>query len=487
MLREWKLNLSPRPEGQKLSYLDISRLLITEIRRGRLEAGDVLPGSRELASQLRVNRKTVIRAFDELVRQGWLTSEATRGTFVSAALPVSIQVQQASVRERGRDESPHFLSLSPPPDIAAVFRAPGVICLDDGVPDTRIFPTEAFARALRTGISMAGRRDRLGYGDPRGSLSLRDAVAKMLNQERGLAVTAANICITRGSQMALYVIGRTMLRGGDAIVVEALTYPAAREAFRSVGAEVLSVRLDQGGIDVEDLEEKCRKHKVRLVYLTPHHQYPTTVSLRPERRIRLMALASQFGFAVIEDDYDHEFHFDGRPLLPLASGNPEKSIYVGSMSKLLAPGLRIGFVAGPVAVIERIASEVLLIDRQGDPSTEFAVSELIESGELRRHANRARKVYAERRAAMGQLLKDVFGSRLSFNVPEGGLAFWIEFHRKEELQRFEEGAPLHGLRWTHSSAFASTDQAPKGLRLGFASLDEAEMGTVIRSMVKACG
>src|SRR6202034_2688453 len=191
----------------------------------------------------------------------------------------------------------------------------------DGAPDTRQIPIDALARAYHNALGRRLGRGRLGYGDPRGTLELRAAISNMLNIDRGLTTTPDNICLTRGSQMAIYLASRILAGPGDTVVMEELSYPPAREAFRMAGAEVVPVPLDDKGMQVDELEKICRKKRVRAVYVTPHHQFPTTVCMRPERRLRLLSLAPQFGFAIVEDDYDHEFHFTHQPMHPLASAD----------------------------------------------------------------------------------------------------------------------------------------------------------------------
>ena len=154
------------------------------------------------------------------------------------------------------------------------------------------------------------------------------------------------------------------------MLVEGLSYAPARDAFVAAGADVIGVRLDSEGVDVEEVERYCRQRRVRAVYVTPHHQFPTTVSLKADRRSRLLDLAGRFGFAVLEDDYDHEFHYDSQPLLPMASYSPHRSIYIGSTSKLLVPGLRVGYVAAPKEVIKSMANEAAIVDRQGNTLTD---------------------------------------------------------------------------------------------------------------------
>jgi GntR family transcriptional regulator/MocR family aminotransferase len=292
----------------------------------------------------------------------------------------------------------------------------------------------------------------------------------MLRSERGLRVTAANICITRGSQNGIFLAAQVLLRPGRGVAVEQLTYEPAVAAFRACNAEVVPVRLGPDGIDVDDLERVCRRHRISAIFLTPHHQFPTTVALRPERRLRLLNLASQFGFAIIEDDYDHEFHFESQPLLPIAAYAPDHVIYVGSLSKLLLPALRIGYVAAPEAVIDAIAHRVSLVDGMGNTLTEEAAAEMIDNGELRRHGRKVMQTYAARREAFDASLKAELGDLVDYSRPDGGLAFWLRFRRPADLQRVEERAPALGLRFASSRSFAVDEATPSGLRVGFASL-----------------
>jgi GntR family transcriptional regulator / MocR family aminotransferase len=186
---------------------------------------------------------------------------------------------------------------------------------------------------------------------------------------------ADNICLTRGSQMAIFLVSRILAGRGDTVVTETLSYPPARESFISAGADVVAVGLDAQGMRVDELEAICRKKRVTAVYVTPHRQFPTTVLMTVERRIRLLSLAAQFGFALVEDDYDHEYHFSHQPMLPLASADPTgKVVYIGSMSKILSTHVRLGYIAAPKVFIDRVASEITMVDRQGDPVTELAVA-----------------------------------------------------------------------------------------------------------------
>jgi GntR family transcriptional regulator / MocR family aminotransferase len=472
MLRPWDFKIVIRRNTKAGVFLQIAHALIDEIKRGRLAPGTALPGSRELAQSLEINRKTVLQAYAELEAQGWVTTQKTRGTFVSAHLP------EVSAKEsrRGRiPERPDFRMVGSAPNIPLILPKKNMLAFDDGAPDTRQIPADALARAYRNALGQRVGRGRLGYGDPRGTRELRAAISGMLNMDRGLTTTPDNICLTRGSQMAIYLAARILAGPGDSVVMEELSYPPAREAFRFAGGEVVAVGLDSQGMRVDELEKICRKKRVRAVYVTPHHQFPTTVLMKPDRRMRLLALAAQFGFAIVEDDYDHEFHFVHQPMLPLASADMYgKVVYIGSLSKILSPSLRLGYLVGPKSFIDRAASEIMMIDRQGDPATEGAVGELIDSGEVHRHTRKVMKIYGERREFFAGLLKSLFGSRIAFTMPDGGLAFWVTF-KDTDLDHLAAAATRHGVTLLPASAFITTPRPIAAARLGFASMDLPEL------------
>ncbi len=465
------------------AYLQIAHALIDAIRRGRLASGSALPGTRELAVRVGVNRKTIQQSYDELVAQGWLTAEATRGTFVSAALP--LVAEAAAPLVPGGRVAAYSLRRAAP-DLPVVLPADGALVFDDGAPDTRLMPAELVARAYRRALLQGSRRNRLGYGDPRGSLLLREAVAEMLKADRGLDCTPDNICITRGSQMGIFLSARLLAQSGDCVAVERLSYPPAREAFRAAGGKILSIDMDDQGMRVERLEALCREQTIRAVYVTPHHHFPTTVVLPPERRISLLALAEQYGFVIVEDDYDHEFHFSHRPMLPLASAHGWGNLlYIGSLSKLLSPSLRIGYLVAAESVVSRAAAEIMMIDRQGDPVTEAAAADLMTSGVLKSHARKVLRIYAERRECLAASLLAELGAAVEFSLPPGGLALWVNFAPRIDLAALAAAGLRHHVGLTPGQAFASNGEKIQGARLGFGSMNEAELGEAVRRLKRA--
>jgi GntR family transcriptional regulator/MocR family aminotransferase len=245
--------------------------------------------------------------------------------------------------------------------------------------------------------------------------------------------------------------------------------------------------VDAHGLDVTALEQLVREQPLRGVYVTPHHQFPTTVTLAPARRLRLLELAREQRFWVLEDDYDHEFHYEGRPVLPLASADVHGVVvYVGTLSKVLAPGMRLGFVVAPAAVIERLASTRRFVDRQGDHLLGMAIAELMEEGEIQRHIRRAKRIYAERRARLASLLEAQFGGALSFRLPTGGTAFWVRVASDVNVDAWAARALEEtALVLQPARQFAFDGKSRPYVRLGFAQHDEREVREAIRRMAVA--
>lgn len=486
MLRPWRLNIEIDRDSDTAIYLQIAQRIIEEIQRGRLMPGVVLPGTRELSVRLNVNRKTVVLAYEELVAQGWLSTEGKRGTFVSPEIPVFDGLFSGSgAAKKPVPATRYKLYGDALPSEDHVSRNT-MIDFGDGVPDTRLIPFEIISRAFRHALIISARANRLGYGDPRGSLTLRQAIVKMVNMERGLCVDIDNICIVRGSQMGIFLAARLLVKPGDGVVLENLSYSPAREAFKSCGAKIFNVSQDSQGMCLDELEQVCRHHRVRAVYVTPHHQFPTTVMMSADRRLKLLMLAERYDFAIVEDDYDHEFHFSHHPVLPLASlDRLGRVIYVGSLSKVLAPGMRVGYLIAPANVIDRCASEIMLIDRQGNVVAELAAAELLESGEIRRHVRRTLKVYDERRTVLAELIRTEIGPVAKFELPDGGLAIWLRLDARLDMRRLIGDMRIEQVRALPGSHFSENGHDIHAIRLGYGNLDLNELHGGMQKLKRA--
>lgn len=482
--------LPPLPSGTAHLplFARIAALLSEEIRRGRLRAGERLPGSRTLAEQLGVGRNTVVAAYAELEAEGWLVTRAAGGSFVSAEVP---EARPRAPRAKAREGTPGFELEARPLD--RLHQAPaGTLGLFGGIPDLRQFPTDLLARAYRRALRGSAAAS-LDYTTPFGDSRLRAALARTVAQTRALAVTSEQILVTHGSQMALDLVARALVRPGDRVAIEEIGYRPAWAALQHAGASLVQLPVDAHGLSVDALENALKSGPIRALYLTPHHHYPTTVVLSIGRRARLLELAARHRFAVIEDDYDHEFHYDGRPLASLAGADRAGVVvYIGTLAKVLAPALRLGFVAAPRAVIETLGALRWYVDRHGDTVTERAVAELLEDGEVARHARRMRRVYHARRDAFVAALRRHLGEALAFDVPTGGMALWAVAAPDIDTERWLERAEQRQVSFTLGSSYVAPElsaarrrQYGQCLRLGFARYDEPELETAVKRLAKA--
>ena len=472
MLRRWSPRFVVRDNGTHSLSTQIFKALCHEIQIGRLAPGDALPGARELAAALEVNHKTVAKVYARLAIEGWVDATRRRGTFVAETIPpqephtVAQTDMLAALADRARAVGHPLL-----------WPAKAEVRFDDGLPDQTLIPVDALARSFSGAVRSASRKNMFSYADPSGTVELRKAVSQMLNLTRGMSTRPEEICITRGSQLAIWLVAQTFVQRGDAVVFESLTYPPAVDAFSASGAQIVRLNSGPGTLDADELETVCRRNRVKVVYTPPHNHFPSTTTLPADQRMRLKMLARQFGFLIVEDDYDHEFHYDSLPMFPMASNDPGGNIiYLSSFSKALAPSLRIGFIAARREICEGIARMVGVTDRQGDVIGELAIAELMENGELVRHLRRSHGIYRKRRDLMVEMARNILPEFASTSSPSGGLACWLELHQPIDSGVHRRNREQHGIQYLVSSDCAADSRLPDvGLRLGFASLPEPSL------------
>ena len=486
MGRNYLIALPPE-RGTEPLYVSISRALANDISRNRLKPGEQLPSSRKLAEMLGVNRNTVHAALAELIAQGWVEARRAKGVFVLA--PSAAETPRPVARALPlRAELPARLGfeLAAAEELRIGAAIPeNTLLLTGGIPDPRLFPSELLARAYRRVLGQNGARV-LNYGDARGALRLRCALADMLRRLRGLTAGPDEVLITRGSQQAIWLTAHSLLRAGDRVGVESWGYPPAWDALRSTGATLVPLEVDGDGVRLDSIEHALAAGPLRALYLTPHHQYPTMVALSARRRLRLLELAKQHRFALLEDDYAHEFQYEGRPRLPLASADRHGVVvYIGTLSKILAPGLRVGYAVAPRPLIERMAGLRTAVDRQGDAIAETALAELLEDGELERHTRRMRRIYHQRRDVLASELAKQLGERVSFELPQGGMALWVRVHGTKP-ERWVERARARGVTFRAGSELSliAREEVPY-VRMGFTNLNERELERAVRAAAAA--
>ncbi|MCH9687372.1 MAG: PLP-dependent aminotransferase family protein [Deltaproteobacteria bacterium] len=471
-------------------YRRVAQAIAVDIRCGRLPAGTVLPGTRRLAQTLGIHRNTALAAYRELAGEGFIDTRPGLGTFVVERQGTDEPTPLTAARHRVPRTAPYRLRTPSGALIRRRPHPPGTLVLSH-LPAPSEVPGVALARAYRGALrrradDVLDYAQRYDSGAPFGHPRLRRALAQMLARTRGLMATAEDVLVTTGSQMALYLVALALVEPGDVIAVEGLGYRPVWEAFRFAGAVVVPVGVDREGLCVEELRALTERTAVRAVYVTPHHQHPTGVTLTPPRRRALLELATAHDMAVIEDDYDCQFEYGGRTIRPLASIDPQgRVIYVGSLSKVLAPGLRIGYAVAPNSVLELMAERRCFIDRQGDHALACAVAEMIENGELRRHIGRLHATYRSRRDALAEALQSRLGGAIDFDVPEGGTAVWARVDTGIDVDRWHARAIEHGVVFEPGSSFSLSPGASAHARFGFAGLSVPQLQEAVRRLALA--
>jgi GntR family transcriptional regulator/MocR family aminotransferase len=462
---------------QRPVYLQLSDAILLLIKQGKIKSGQKLPPSRSMATLLGVNRITVSKAIDELQMQGWLESFVGRGTFVSAHIPESDPKKLASQGVHQPQQIAGFAINMPEHLQNTVFVPHAALHLDDGYPDPKLAPLKELYRAYRNQLTRGGLYYKFGsYGSPAGPELYTNAISRYLNESRGLKTSAKNILSVRGTLMGINLVCNALIQPGDIIVSGVPGWKRAEHNFIHAKANHIGIPVDKHGLVVEELKKICKRRKVRMVYVTPHHHYPTTVSLRIDRRLELLQLANQYGFFIFEDDYDFDFHYNYRPLLPLASADESGMvIYCGSFSKCFSPAFRMGYLAAPENIITHLANTRVLLDRQGDHILDNAMAELLNDGTVYRFIRKALTIYGKRRDHFCNLLKDELNGITDFSVPEGGMTVWARFDASIHLEELARQAYKKGLYFSDGFLHRYTGYCENATRLGFASAPPEEL------------
>ena len=474
------------PNINRPLYLQLSDQVIGFIKSGILAPRSKLPGSRTLSNDLSIHRKTVIAAYDELIAQGWIESKPARGTFVSHSLPILTpkKLHKYSIPKNGIYQAGFEFKKRAHLERKGLKTISTPIKIDDGVPDHRLAPIEDIARNYRSIVKKAHHKDLLSYGDPYGNIELRKALVSYLHQSRGLKVSIDNIVITRGSQMGIYLASQLLLCTKKTIITGNTNYMTADNTFTEATGIIKRVSVDAHGINTYEIESICKQQQISAVYVTSHHHHPTTVTLSAERRMHLLDLAQRYHFAIIEDDYDYDFHYNNAPILPLASNDTKGNvIYIGGFTKIIAPALRIGYFIGSKDVVEEAVQLRRIIDRQGDSLLEQTLARMIRNGDVQRHSNKVRKIYKKRRDLFCKLLQEKLGDFLDFEIPKGGMAVWVILKKSYNWDIIIAEALQQNIAFNPEwKRYDNDNSGHNGIRIGFAILNEDEINRTIDSL-----
>ncbi len=478
------LTLIDRPE------FPLGRRIVLTLQQaitdGRLPLGSALPGSRTLAELFSVNRRTIIRALEELEAQGWIETRPSSGTFVVEELPSDLcRPKQLTVPVEpvvGFDVPSLLQSIST--------TVAGALLLGDGAPDPRLVPAELLAKAYQRALRRNGTR-LLADRDPLGTPLLRESIAAWISERHGLRVEADRILITRGSRGALALLAGSLFKPGSRVAVENPGNRSAWELLRQIAnLELRPIPVDGNGLIPGALEVQLKKERIQLLLLTPRHQFPTTATLSTDRKEALLHLAAEYRFAIIEDDYDGEYFYgSARPEPLISMDRTSQVIHIGSLSRILAPGLKLGFIVVPSPLVPFLARVKRTQEEQGDPVLEWALADLIRDDDLGRHIRKTRKLYQARRDHLVEGLRNRLGDYLNVPTPAGGMGLWLRVKVPFDVEQLIHTARQGGLILNPPSHFFMGDPEP-AFRMGFAQADETELDEAILRLTAAfrlCG
>ncbi len=444
----WTLD---RRAGESLRAC-LERTLREAIREGSLRAGVELPASRRLADQLGVSRGVTSDAYAELESQGYLQVTPRRPPVVA---DVPRARPAAAVAEAPLEAAPRF-DMTPT------------------TPDVTLFPRRAWASALAAAVREAPAAA-LDYGDPKGSLPLRERLADELGRTRGVISDPAQIIVVQGASQGIDLVLRA-LRDKDAgrIAVEDPSLDRQRDQITGLGLRLSALPVDRDGVIVDGLDAAA-------VIVSPAHQFPTGAVLSGARRRQLIAWSRETGGLVIEDDYDAEFRYDREPVRALQGLHPDGVVYVGTTSKTLAPALRLGWLVVPAALVEQFAGVKLLLDDFSPTLEQLALAGMLERGHYQRHVRRARAIYRARR--------DALVAALAAHVPDlrvggvaAGLSVALYLPAGSDDREIERSASDAGIRVQALSRYAIEDRGDRGLIIGYGRMHETAIEPAIGTL-----
>ncbi|MDG0817741.1 MocR-like pyridoxine biosynthesis transcription factor PdxR [Bdellovibrio svalbardensis] len=452
-------------DSKKPKYERIYAGFLTALKDGVLKPGERIPSTRDLAKIYKCHRLTVMNALQALVAEGWLEAKEKAHYQVSEKAPITESTKESPSKKK----APHFELASPAFSLTAE-RTRYKIEFWGGQPDLRLFPKDEFRKITSEALRRV-KPDQLSYGATQGLPVLLEQVEEYFRRSRGLL--EIEYLITNGSQEGIYIIAQTFLKPGDYVVVEGKGYTPAWRVLESLGAKLIPIAVDDEGLNTDELALILKKKKVKLIYTTPLHQYPTTVTLSPRRRQKLIQLAESYRIPILEDDYDHEFHYLSPPPAPLATQTPY-AIYVASFSKILYPGARIGVLACHESLFEAFAMQKFLLSRQSDSLSQLSLAAWMKEGGFERHLRRTTRVYEKRFHYMQEqleLLKVTYG--IDWVQPNGGMSYWVNL--KTNSRKVSEAAKRKDVFFMNETELDFAKKDGTHLRIGFAGVNEAEI------------
>lgn len=481
------------PQSALPLYRQIENYFRTSILSGNLAPDTRLPASRQLAEDLGISRITIENAYAELKAEGLIASKGGSGTYVLPPYPTPALTEGGSgiswpLWQQDLPAGQMPADKATPLQMLHSFNHPNPISFGDGIGDPDLFPVDDFRRAVQTVL----RRDgiaALEYGEQNGFYPLRLTIARLLTSQ-GLQTRTENILITSGSQQALWLVAQLLLKPGDVILVESPTYARAVELFRTLGLKIVGIPMDEQGMQVEGLEELLQRFHPKLIYTIPNFQNPTGACLSSRRRHQLVALADRYNVPVLEDDFVGDLRYEGRALPALKALDPGgRVIYMSTFSKMLLPGLRVGFLIADGPVYEGLVHQKYVHDLATSNLIQRAIEDYVTVGRYEAHLRRSCQIYRKRRDTMVRALHRQLGARLTgFHLipPQGGLFLWLRLPAHLSAEKLLPLACEEGVAFTPGSDFfLESAMGENFLRLNFAATSPNQIEEGVSRLGKA--
>ena len=464
-------------------HVRIQRAVRQLILDGALDASRPLPASRTLAGSLGVSRDTVEAAYGQLHAEGFIERRVGSGSFVADG------ARRLGGRGTTRRTAPGTQTLRLSRRGAAMYSNGGVRDFIaprpfvPGVPETRNFPLSTWERLQRQVLKEWGSAALL-HSPPQGMAALREAIADYVNLERGAHASPERVLVVTSSQQALSLCASVLLDPGEGIFIEDPAYHGARKAFDAAGLDSIPVPVDADGMQVERLHQATQP--ARAAFLTPSHQFPSGATLALARRLEIIEWARQQQAWIIEDDYDSEFHYAGRPMACVQGLDPhQRTIYIGTFTKSLFPGLRIGFMILPTELVAPMTIARTLLDGHSAPIPQLTLARFMQGGHFGAHVRAMRALYCERRDVLAALVRRHLKDFVQPRVPDGGMQMPCVFIRDIPEQRAIDAARRAGIDLLGLSALhASSATATAGFLMGFAAHSPAELEVAVKKLAQ---
>ncbi len=469
-------------------YRQLYQALRQAVLAGRLSPGTRLPSSRELAAELGVSRNTIVNAFEQLLAEGYVEGKIGAGTYVARTLPEELlhapggAPRRVVPGEAGRSISKRGQRLLAGPALQPARRGEPR-AFQPGVPALDAFPCDVW-RQLLTKHWRCPSRDMLSYNHPAGYPPLRAAIAAYLGAARAVHCVPEQVIVISGAQQGLDLAARLLLDPGDTAWIEEPGYPGARGAFLAAGASLVPVPVDAEGLDIAAGE--ARRADARLVYVSPSHQYPLGVTMSLTRRLALLAWAQRTGAWIIEDDYDSEYRYAGRPLASLQGlDTAHRVIYLGTFSKVLFPALRLGYLVVPPDLVDAFTTLRALVDRHSPMLEQAVLADFIIEGHFARHIRRMRMLYAERQGYLLEAARRELAGLLEIEAAEAGMHLPAWLPETVDDVAASQRAATYGVDAPPLSAYCIGPSCRGALLLGYANCSPQEIDQGVERLARA--